>query len=250
MDVTKRYQIHHLATVDSTNDYLKAMAGAPEWTCVTADRQTAGRGRQDRHWHSAAGEGLYLSILLRPAADAPHLPLLSLTAAVAVAETLRDEGVPGVDIKWPNDLLIGERKVCGILIESAGHGAEATRRVVVGIGVNLNQAGFPAPLDETATSCRLATGRAIDHDAFRDALLERFHDWYERWRGGEAPAILRRWEELSAQAHDRLVRVDLAGETLVGVTAGLDARGALRLRLADGSHRTVMAGEVSRLRSI
>lgn len=248
--MTKRYQIHHFATVDSTNTHLRGMVDAPEWTCVTADRQTAGRGRQDRQWHSAAGEGLYLSILLRPAAGTPELPLLSLTAAVAVAETLGEAGVAGVDIKWPNDLLVDERKICGILIESVGYGAAAPRRVIVGIGVNLNQTDFPAPLAETATSCRLVMGRIIDHDTFRDALLERFHAWYECWRCGGTATILARWQALSSYGVGRQVAVDVGGELLTGETAGLDARGALLLRLPDGVLRTVIAGEVNRLRSI
>src|SRR2546423_10911395 len=102
--------IHHFATLGSTNDHLKWISDAPEFTCVVADEQTAGRGRRDRTWHSSLGEGLYLSVLLRPPKSSIKIPLLSLMSAVAVAETLLARDVAGVDIKWPNDVLVHECK--------------------------------------------------------------------------------------------------------------------------------------------
>jgi BirA family biotin operon repressor/biotin-[acetyl-CoA-carboxylase] ligase len=99
------------------------MSEAPEFTCVVADEQTAGRGRRDRAWHSSPGDGLYLSVLLRPPKSSMKIPLLSLMSAVAVAETLLDRDVAGVDIKWPNDVLINERKLCGILVEAVSNAA-------------------------------------------------------------------------------------------------------------------------------
>src|SRR5262245_4276655 len=105
------FTIHHFSSLGSTNDLLKEMVAAPEFTCVVADEQTAGRGRRARTWHSSPGDGLYLSILLHPQTDSSSkIPLISLLAAVAVAETLIDRGVEGVDIKWPNDVLVNDRK--------------------------------------------------------------------------------------------------------------------------------------------
>lgn len=251
-----RYQIVHLLTVDSTNTYLKSMVEAPEWTCVTADQQTAGRGRQGREWHSAPGDGLYLSILLRPTSAFRKLTELSLIAAIAVAETLIDlfgvgiaESGGKVDIKWPNDLLVDGRKISGILVESAGLANGESVRVVVGIGVNLNQTQFPAPLDTTATSCRLVSGQIVDHDSFRDQLLDRFWHWYQHWLAGDSGMILSRWCELSSYASGRPVSVELDGQILTGITAGLDDHGALLLRTVDGGLRTIIAGEVHGLRA-
>src|SRR5215471_1826954 len=117
------FTIHHFTSLGSTNDHLKEMVGAPEFTCVVADEQTAGRGRRARTWHSTPGDGLYLSILLLPESDSSSkLPLISLLAAVAVAETLIERGVSEVDIKWPNDVLVNDRKICGILAEALSAG--------------------------------------------------------------------------------------------------------------------------------
>ncbi|MEK7831969.1 MAG: biotin--[acetyl-CoA-carboxylase] ligase, partial [Acidobacteriota bacterium] len=108
------FVIHHYARLGSTNDFLKSLtAGEPEFTCAVADEQTAGRGRRDRQWHSSPGEGLYLSVLLLPSSP-NRISLLSLMSSIAVAETLIERNVVGVDIKWPNDVMVNGRKVCGI----------------------------------------------------------------------------------------------------------------------------------------
>lgn len=247
--MTPIFRIIHLPIVDSTSDYLKALGSADEFTVVTADEQTAGRGRRSNRWYSARGEGLWLSVLLRPPASAPRLTLISLLAAVAVAETLLDLGVEGVDIKWPNDILIAERKVAGILAESCGVGGSEDMRMVVGIGVNLGQGSFPAPLDETATSFRIATGQSIEVPLFRDRLLGRLGCWYERWRDGAVADVRARWLGLSAGAIGRRVAVRLDADSLSGTTSGIDEDGALLLRLDDGTLRTISSGEVTRLRA-
>ncbi len=195
-----QFQIHHFETVGSTNDVLKAMTEAPEFTVVVADEQTAGRGRRSRSWHSAAGDGLYLSLLLCPQNEKHTLSLLSLATAISVAETIREIPVRGVDIKWPNDVLIHERKVAGILIEGSSAGTQASR-VIVGIGVNLNAKAFPAELEETATSLFLESGRLMDAVQFRDHLLGRLGEWYAIWSTGENASIIRTWESLSSYSH-------------------------------------------------
>ncbi len=247
--------IHRFATLGSTNDHLKQMSDAPEFTCVVADEQTAGRGRRDRVWHSSPGEGLYLSLLLIPPKFAMKIPLLSLMSAVAVAETLIGRGVAGVDIKWPNDVLVNDRKLCGILIEAISNavgskGANETR-VIVGIGVNLNHPSalaFPEELRQTATSLRIETSMAIEVDVFRDQLLLRLAHWYECWKRGEDHLIPDRWQQLSSYARGCRVAVSLDREQFIGTTAGINGDGALLVRAADGSLRTVLAGEITRLR--
>jgi BirA family biotin operon repressor/biotin-[acetyl-CoA-carboxylase] ligase len=240
--------IHHFTTIGSTNDHLKMMVEAPEFTVVSAAEQTAGRGRRDRTWHSSPGDGLNLSVLLRPSPQTSEISLLSIIAALAVAETLIARGATGVDIKWPNDVLIGERKICGILIEGAGAG-RAAMRLILGIGVNLNHQKFPSDLADTATSLAQTLGRRIDVDEFRDQLLIKLARWYEVWKNGETQTILARYSELSSYAQGKWVRVATDSEEICGQTAGLAPGGALMVREADGRTRTIIAGEVRRLRA-
>jgi BirA family biotin operon repressor/biotin-[acetyl-CoA-carboxylase] ligase len=240
------FTIHHFPSLGSTNDYLKQLNDAPEFTCVVANAQTAGRGRRTRTWVSTPGAGLYLSVLLRPP-TATQLSLLSLLAAVAVAETLAQYNVAGIDIKWPNDVLLHERKVCGILVEGASSGAHALR-IIVGIGVNLNQPDFPPEIAETATSLALQLGRAIAVDEFRDHLLTRLAHWYAVWQRDAGRSLVERWQQLSSYAYGQKVVVTLDEGQLVGETAGLTREGSLQLRMPDGSLRAILTGEVARLR--
>ncbi|HMX28995.1 MAG TPA: biotin--[acetyl-CoA-carboxylase] ligase, partial [Blastocatellia bacterium] len=180
-----------------------------------------------------------------PARTSAKIPLLSLMTAVAVAETLIARGVDGVDIKWPNDVLVNERKLSGILIESIGANE---LRVVVGVGVNLNHQAFPEELRQTATSLKIETGQAVAVDEFRNQLLTRFYHWYECWKRGESEAILNRWQQLSGYARGLRVSVMLDHEQLTGETAGLNEDGALLLRTEDDVLRTILSGEVMRLR--
>jgi BirA family biotin operon repressor/biotin-[acetyl-CoA-carboxylase] ligase len=243
------FTIHHYESIGSTNDQLKAMLDAPEFTGVTADEQTAGRGRRERSWHSAPGEGLYLSVLLRPEIAADKIPLLSLLAAVAVAETILSFQISNLslDIKWPNDVLVNDRKISGILIESTSVAHEAPR-FVVGIGVNLNHSSFPPELSEMATSLKLEGGPQVDVPHFRNGLLDRLVFWYEELRHQRARKILQRWQELSSYAHGKSVVVLFDHEELVGETVGLTESGALQLKTPGGELRTILAGEIKHLR--
>src|SRR5918998_799864 len=143
----------------NTEAARQAALGAPEGLCVVAREQTAGRGRRERSWASPKDAGLYLSVVLRPALEARLWPLLTLAAALAVRDALGEACGLEADIKWPNDLLAGGRKLCGILAETA----EGTRgrAVVLGVGVNLNGRAFPEELSDTATSVEEQTGRAL-----------------------------------------------------------------------------------------
>jgi len=242
------FTIHHFTSLGSTNDQLKAMTGAPEFTCVVADEQTAGRGRRARAWHSSPGDGLYLSVLLLPRTDSPSkIPLISLLAAIAVAETMIERGVANVDIKWPNDVLVNDRKVSGILAEAVSEGPESLR-LVLGVGVNLNHQSFPPELSETAASLAIETGERVAVEEFRDQLLDKIARWYEHWRRDESMLIVNRWQRLSTYARDKQVAVTLDDEKIIGVTAGLTETGALRLLVDSGEVKTIMAGEVTRLR--
>ncbi|HKE04465.1 MAG TPA: biotin--[acetyl-CoA-carboxylase] ligase [Blastocatellia bacterium] len=242
------FTIHHFTSLDSTNDHLKSMTAAPEFTCVVADEQTAGRGRRARALHSPPGAGLYLSVLLLPRTDSSSMiPLISLLAAIAVAETLIERGVANIDIKWPNDVMVNDRKVSGILAEAVSEGSEPLR-LILGVGVNLNHQSFPPELSETATSIAIETGEKVVVEEFRDQLLEKIARWYEHWRRGESTLIVDRWQRLSTYARGQRVIVTLDDEKIVGVTGGLTETGALRLVVDGGEVKTILAGEVTRLR--
>ncbi len=244
------FTIYQYETLGSTNDQLKQMADAPEFACVSADEQTTGRGRRDRTWHSAPGEGLYLSVLLRPEIRADKFPLLSLTAAVAVAETVLQQtrnSRSQIDIKWPNDVLINGRKLSGILIESTTTPHEPPR-VIVGIGVNLNHQSFPLELSEIATSLRIESGEQFNIATFRNCLLTNLALWYEELRSNRAHKILTRWQELSTYAQGKQVIVQFDHEEIQGETCGLSENGALQLKTEAGTVHPLLIGEIKHLR--
>jgi BirA family transcriptional regulator, biotin operon repressor / biotin---[acetyl-CoA-carboxylase] ligase len=238
------FLIHHFDSIGSTNDYLRDLRDAPEFTVVVADEQTAGKGRRQRVWHSERGAGLYFSILLRPAESAQ---LVSLVASIAVAEALSSRGVDSVDVKWPNDILVRERKICGILCEAAGSSATGLR-VVAGIGINLNHDHFPRELEDSASSILIETGKPIDKMDFLEKVLERVLAWYHVLTAGGESRIITRWEELSSYAYGQHVTVVTEWAELKGVTHGLSPDGGLVIVDELGTRHTVLAGEVSRTR--
>jgi BirA family biotin operon repressor/biotin-[acetyl-CoA-carboxylase] ligase len=231
----------------NTEAARQAALGAPEWLCVVAREQTAGRGRRERSWVSPKDAGLYLSVVLRPALGARDWPLITLAAALAARDALAEVCGLAADVKWPNDLLARGRKLCGILAETA-EGARG-RAVVLGVGVNLTERSFPEELRETATSVEGQTGRAPDAERLLEALLRNLAQRYETLHApGGAARTLREWEARSSYAHGRRVRVALAEETFEGLTRGLAPGGALCVETDDGALRTVTAGDVTAVR--
>lgn len=229
--------------VDSTNVRARALAasGEPEGTVVVAGEQSQGRGRGTRVWHSAKGAGLYLSVILRPEAAAPSVPLFGLMAAVAAVEALRSLGGEPVVIKWPNDLVVAPahprlagRKLAGILTE-ARTSSEGIRDLVIGIGVNLQQTleDFPEELRAIATSLRELTGRPPDPNAAASTVILALDRWYRLWRrDGDAP-VLDAYPANAPGLSGRRVRVDEGHGGWTGTTAGLTSEGALRV-IRDG----------------
>lgn len=237
--------ILRLDSVASTNDVARDMAasGSPEGTCVLAREQTAGRGRQGRTWASPPGKGLYVSVILRPTIPAAQSPVLTLAAAVAVAETLKLDFEVTADIKWPNDVMASGRKICGILVESAIE-RDRVQYAVMGIGLNVAQREFPDEISAVATSLLIETGGSLAPDDVLNPLLERLTRWYEI-AVTEPSKVLVRWEELSSYAQGCAVRVESSDWSIEGVTRGLASTGALRVELANGEIREVFSGEVS-----
>jgi BirA family biotin operon repressor/biotin-[acetyl-CoA-carboxylase] ligase len=225
----------------STSDRLKelARAGAPELTAVIADEQTAGRGRQRRAWASPRG-GLYMSVLLRPAAEAAAL--LPLAAGVAVAEALEEVGAKG-ELKWPNDVLVDGRKVAGILAEASSTGSTIDW-VVLGIGVNLDAEALPDDVKHEAAAIEKATPSAL-----AAAVLARLTVWYDAVRKRRA-SVVAAWRERSVPWWGQPVEVAAGDRMLRGLARDVDERGALLLELENGGVATVLAGDARALRRV
>ena len=236
-------------SLPSTNDVARDLAasGASEGVGVLAFEQTAGRGRQGRSWLSAGGEGLYLSIVLRPRIKAREAPIITLAAAVAVAEALISDIGVAADIKWPNDVMAGGRKISGILVESATEG-DQLQYAVLGIGLNISQRDFPPTLRQPATSVLLELGYEIKLEDLLRPLLARTDAWYRSATTNPKLAISR-WEELSSYARGCEVRIASPEGPVEGTTRGLTPHGALVVELNDGQTREIVSGEVS-LRSV
>ncbi len=239
-------QIHHYYKIASTNTAAMeaASAGAPEGSVFLAEQQTAGRGRGANQWHSERSSGIYCSVVLRPAVPPSDVLVVTLAAGLAVHAAIQEIDsriVP--DLKWPNDVLIDKRKVCGILTEM---NAEITRvrYIVIGIGINVNQSAFPADLQAIATSLRLVSGTEWSRVELCTALLKSLDREYRSLL--ESPdrvkSILRRFQERSSSVRGRQIEVE-EDASLQGVTDGLDERGFLKVRTAQGM-RTVLSGTV------
>lgn len=233
-------------SLPSTNERARTLAakGFPEGLTVIAREQTAGRGRLGRDWTAPPG-GLWMSVLLRPSLAPAEIAGITLTAAVAVAEAIDLAAGVAVGIKWPNDLLVGGRKVCGILTELAAE-ADRVNHVIVGIGINANldREALPAAAPTPPTSLRLAAGRDISLPRLAAAVLDRLEAWYGRFKAEGFEPVRRRWTELSVTL-GQPVTVSLPGLTMAGTARELAPDGALILELPDGSRRTVAAGDVT-----
>ncbi len=239
-------RIHHFFKLDSTNSVALALAagGEPHGTLVIAEEQTAGRGRLGRAWHSEKTSGIYLSLILRPPLGPQQAPLLTLAAGLGACDAVAEVTSLQVELRWPNDLYLGGKKFCGILTEMQAE-SQRLHYVVVGIGVNVNQARFPAELEAVATSLRLVGGRAYSRLDILAHLLAAFDRYYNRLLKEGAAPIVTRFLEVSASARGQRVRVSTPWEQFTGTTDGLDETGTLRVRRDDGQTVSVLAGDVT-----
>jgi len=228
-------KLHYASSTGSTSDDAKtaAQSGAPHGSVFFADEQTAGRGRGDHAWHSNRGEGLYVSVLLRPSIPLPRLTLLPLVAGLAAAQAIQEAAGLFVDLRWPNDLLLGAQKTGGILVESHTESG-AVAWAVVGIGINVHQRIFAPWLATPATSLDLASGRAVSRQQLLTALLKSLEQECSALADTEtALAIPKHAEQRSTWMGGR--RVEVHGpQACSGVTDGLDDNGFLRVRTASG----------------
>lgn len=234
--------------VDSTQRVARelARAGAAEGTTVIAERQTAGRGRLGRQWHSPAGLNLYTSIILRPPLVPAAVPQVALVVGVAVASAVAEETGMRPAIKWPNDVLLERHKVAGILTEMDSE-VDRVHYVVAGVGVNLNtpKSGFPPELRAKASSLMLIAGRRIDRAAFTGRLLAALEARYGRFLAeGFGESVRAEWESYSCLTGTQ-VQVATPDGDRCGRVLGLDPDGALKLETADHATVRIVAGEVT-----
>lgn len=233
-------------SVDSTNRVALQLAreGAAEGTVVLADAQTAGRGRLNRAWQSPPGSNLYFSVILRPPVAPSDASQITLLAGVAVAEAIAKVCAAGVGIKWPNDVRIHGRKVCGILTEMRKASGKGVVIVGIGMNVNIRKGDFDPGHCDTATSLREETGRDHSRENLFVLLCERLEEWYETFlHAGFAPvrAAWLLWSEMAG----RPVRILFQDEVQEGVVEGIDRDGALLISDGRGEIRRITAGDAT-----
>lgn len=237
-------KLHYIPETGSTNTLAMraGAAGIEEGHVFFTDQQTAGRGRGGHCWQSEPGSSILASILLRPRLETAQALWLSLMAGVVVHDAILSNCGIACDLRWPNDLLIGRKKICGILTEISSDAAQL-RFAVIGIGINVNQGAFPREIAEIATSVQIETSKAWSRTELLIALLRSLELEYQKALAPEGRAsLVARVESISSYARGKRVHVDEAGG-YEGVTDGFDAHGFLRVRTPDGI-RTVLSGGV------
>ncbi len=245
----------YFQSVASTNDLATRLAdrGAVHLTTVMAELQTAGRGRLGRSWYSPPGAGLYASVVVRggsstegasrdpSAAQEPLSPLISITAGVALAEAVRAATRLPVDIKWPNDLVVGRRKLAGILTEASAGGR--LEYAIVGFGINLRPAAYPPEIADRATSIEAELGRPVDRGLLFAWCLGSMMEWTATLLLGKTDVVLDRWRSLAPSSRGSHVEWTGPSGSARGITDGIDQDGALLVRTNDRVER-IIAGEV------
>jgi BirA family transcriptional regulator, biotin operon repressor / biotin---[acetyl-CoA-carboxylase] ligase len=230
-----------LKTTESTMQDAAAMAarGEPHGTVVAADRQTAGIGRHGHTWYSESTGGLYFSIVLRLKLAPDLLAVLTMALGLAAQRAIDDIAGVACDLRWPNDVLLNDRKVAGILVQGGDAPGGA---LIAGIGVNVNQRAFPPELREIATSLRRETNREFPREALLDRVVAESLRYADVLAERGKPAILEKFKEHSTYAEGKPVVVTMPGGEISGITAGLDEYGYLRVRTAHGVETIVTGG--------
>ena len=242
-----RERIDHFPVIDSTNVHARMIAdrGAPEGTVVVAEAQLKGKGRRGRSWFSPAGEGVYVSVILRPRVPPSEAPQLVLMAAVAAAEALLAQAALPVSVKWPNDILVGGKKIAGILTEMRLAG-DRIDHIVIGMGVNVNTPAesLPPEIAAIATSLCAVTGRTFSRAGLLRAYLEKLEGWYALFRERRFEPIRERWLEIS-RIIGKQVKIAGVDRTYEGEVIDIDPTGFLILKSPDGVIQRILAGDVS-----
>lgn len=231
---------------DSTNIRAKALAeeGAEHGTLVIAGRQNAGKGRRGRGWISPKGENIYMSILLRPEFEPSKAPMLTLVMAYSVAQALREKEEINAKIKWPNDVVLHKKKICGILTEMSAE-IDYINHVVIGVGINTNMEQMEAEIAEKATSLKIEEGRTVMRAGLIAQVMKYFEENYEKFmKDGDLSGIKDAYNDMLVN-QDRDVRVLEPGNEYDAHAIGINETGELLVKKEDGSLEKIFAGEVS-----
>ncbi len=238
-------RIVHYFRTDSTNAVALKLAaeGAEHGTVVLAEEQTAGRGRLGRAWYSERFSGIYMSVILRPPLSPAAAPVLTLMAGLGAQKAVNDVTGLNADIRWPNDLLVKGRKVCGILTEMSAE-LDRLHAVVLGLGMNVNHSRMPVELENSASSLRMEAHHTVSRVQVFAALIREIERHYQLLLKKGNKAITERWEGASTFAHGKRVCVLTSAGVAEATTCGLDPSGALRVQFDDGRKESLAAGEV------
>ena len=246
------HQLHYYEEIGSTNDeaFRLGLAGAQEGTALIAEKQNAGKGRMQRVWHSPAGSNIYTSIILRPQVEPARAPHISILAGVAVAEVLETYCPDRIKLKWPNDVLIDGKKVCGILSQMKT-AANEIDFIVLGIGINVNisYSQFPKEICNLATSLAIETGKEISRQELIISLYENLAKWYKQLLEDGFDRIKEKWLSISPMIGE-IVQVIFQEEAVSGKAIGIDEDGSLILLAAGNKEIKVSAGDATIIKNV
>lgn len=241
-------KIFYFPELESTNIIAKVKAsprveGINEGTIIIAERQSAGKGRLGRRWFSPVG-GIWLSIILYPQLSPSYIPRITLMTAVAIVKAMERCAQVKAQIKWPNDILINEKKVCGILTEMSAE-LDMINWVVVGIGINVNvdHREFPEDIQEKIISLQEFLGKEISRVRLAQILLEEFEKYYERLKRREFSSILKEWK-LYSHTLGRKIKINMGGKVVSGEAIDINEEGALILKKEDGELLEIISGTI------
>ncbi len=238
-------KVYYYEHAISTNETARELAdrGCPDGALVIAEEQSGGKGRLGRNWFSPYGKGIWFSIVLFPPVNPSDAPTLTMLGAVAVARAIRKIANVEAGIKWPNDILLDGKKICGIL---SGMSAEIERinYLIIGIGINVNVEEFPSELEDTVTSLKIYTGQPVKRTVLLQEILMEIEQLYKLWLQNGFQPILRFWKEMCVMLN-KMIRVNGIKDVFEGWAEDVDDRGNLILRLEDGSLKGFVAGDVS-----
>ncbi|MGN0512775.1 MAG: biotin--[acetyl-CoA-carboxylase] ligase [Lachnospiraceae bacterium] len=239
-------EIYYYDEVDSTNNVAKKLAedGAPHGTLVITEMQTAGKGRRGRNWSSPKGSGIWMTFILRPQIGPDRASMLTLVSAMAVQKAIENETGLKAVIKWPNDIVVNGKKVCGMLTEMSAE-PEWINYVVVGIGINANTKKFPEEIADVATSLSIELGRDITRSNLVAGFGAAFEGYYDRFiKNGDMSDLMDEYNKNLANLDNKVKILDPKGE-YTGISKGINKEGELLVTDEDGNERIVRSGEVS-----
>lgn len=240
--------LYHFYDVDSTNMFAARLLAhgrkVPEGTVIISESQTAGRGRLGRSWHSEREAGIYFSMVLFPKAPPSLAPLFTLATAVAMHNAIERYSGLDIDIKWPNDLMIGGKKICGILSEIQAE-VDLVKTMIIGVGVNANHERLPEEIAERATSLRIASGRIQSRLEILLEFFEEFENIYMDFERKGPAGIIDQWTRFSSFANGRKIEIHDGVRKIAGITRGLNPLGALRVEQSRGHIEEVYSGDVA-----